>query len=211
MNQFMKHMKLTKRITALFLIMVLLLSLASGVVAEIAYTLSDVTNVLKYVAGWGDEYYRDSYDYNGDGKANLFDATCILKDIAGWSEENICLKKPSDELIKRIEADYTQHLVEKYGYDETDSKFSVIGYYGNYTDAVPIMFLEPEMGIHTTLVVANVMFYYSGSNQIQIWYKSDFLTIEEAYERGILSYNNLKRIAELHNHGGYVSYNPYYL
>lgn len=87
-----------KKLVALFLTMVLLLSLAVGVVAEedvifetdiiypdgVIWNLSKVTLVLKYIAGWDVELNIDNFDANFNDYLDLDDVTIMLRFIAGW-------------------------------------------------------------------------------------------------------------------------------
>ena len=195
-------MKFTKRITALFLTMVLLLSGVVGVAAaEAAYTLSDVTNVLKYTAGWGDEYYKLSYDYNCDGTVNIHDATCILKMLAGWNEDNIYLKKPTDEYIKNLEAQLTDYHTKKAGDNSYGITYDVhiVRYYGTYNGADVVFYYCDGMD-HIqwiwTDIVAGYEFTYSDGNSIKVWKDGEHYSLRQAYESGILTKANIKRIAD---------------
>ena len=50
--------------------------------------ISDVSRLLKYVAGWKNTYVDiNQLDVSGDGKTNLADAATLLKHIAGWDTE----------------------------------------------------------------------------------------------------------------------------
>ena len=49
-----------------------------------SYDLSEVSNALKYIAGWGAEYEIAKYDVDHDGTISLVDVTYMLKVIAGW-------------------------------------------------------------------------------------------------------------------------------
>ncbi len=53
--------------------------------------VSDVVNLLKYIANWGVEIKFVASDANPDGKINLSDVTAILKKIAGYGND-ICLE-----------------------------------------------------------------------------------------------------------------------
>ena len=201
-------MKITKRITALFLTAVLLFSIAGGVVAEGLYTLSDVTNVLKYTAGWGDEYYKLNYDYNSDGNVNLYDATCILKVVAGWEEDNICLKKPTDDYIKNLESQLSAYHTAQ---SKNGGTFTahIAQYFGTYNGADVVFYYCFGMGYEDALwteTVAGYKFYYSDGNSIKVWKDGEACSLGQAYAEGILTKTNLKRIAEINL--GRFTYDP---
>ena len=47
-------------------------------------SLSDVTEILKYIANWNIDICEDAIDLNWDNKYDLSDVTLLLKKIAGW-------------------------------------------------------------------------------------------------------------------------------
>lgn len=52
--------------------------------SDYSINLSDVTLILKHIAGWSTGMYTDNADVTGDGNINLADVSLILKYIAGW-------------------------------------------------------------------------------------------------------------------------------
>lgn len=189
-----------KKLVALFLTMVMLLSLAGGVAAEEGkYTLSDVTNVLKYVAGWGDKYRLDSYDYDGNGTVSLYDATCILKAIVGWDEDSICLKKPSDEYIKDLEAALSAYYTSENN-NGIDYDIRVVDYYGKYNGADVVLYCCYGMDYPFWVQredVAGYTFYSSDGKYIEVWKDGKTYSLSKAYEGGILDEEDLKKIYEI--------------
>ena len=183
-----------KKFVTLVLSLLMMLPLAGGVAAKDAasYNLSDVTNALKYVAGWGDGYYSEKYDSNADGKINTFDVTRMLKIIADWD----IVMPPPDGLLQQIENDFA----------ERGDRYPVKSYYGIFNDCVPIMFMMPEMGVYTIETVAGVDFHYGGSNKIRIWKDGEFFYIKEAYEQGILTKDQVAELADIHGKGNYIKY-----
>ena len=193
--------------------MVMLFSLAGGVMAKntsVNYTLSDVSNVLKYVAGWGDKYYSEKYDYNTDGKVSIFDAACLLKVIAGWDEDNICLKKPTDKYINQIEAELEAYHANQGGhYPGANYKVKVYSYYGTYNGFAAIYYDCGELAYTEavwTEYVAGYEFVYGDGNSIKFWKDGTLYTMKRAYEAGVLTKEQVGRIAELCQYGGYISY-----
>ena len=212
-ESFMKHLRPTNKIIALLLTMVMLFSLAGGVAAEstsVKYTLSDVSNVLKYVAGWGDKYYNEKYDYNTDSKVSIFDAACLLKAIAGWDEDNICVKNPTGDFIRQLEAELeTYHADQDGHYPGINYTVKIHRYYGTYNDAVVIYYAGGGIGYtcaETTDYVAGCKFHYADGNTIKVWKDGDLYVMKSAYEEGVLTKKQVERIAELHKYGGYISY-----
>lgn len=48
-------------------------------------SLSDVSAMLKHIAGWNNDICEDAFDLNWDRKNNLTDVAQLLKKIAGWN------------------------------------------------------------------------------------------------------------------------------
>lgn len=200
-----------KKFVTLVLSLLMMLPLASGVMAKdaVSYNLSDVTNALKYVAGWGDGYYNEKYDYNTDNKVSIFDAACMLKVIAGWDEDNICLKKPTDEFIRQIEAEISAWIADHVKHYEKSYDAEITHYYGTYNGAVAIIFESGAIQYsqaYTTDYVAGYEFGYGDGNTIVIWKDGKEYYMELAYKEGVLTKEQIKRIYELHEFGGYIKY-----
>lgn len=204
-----------KKLITLVLALLMMLPLASGVMAKDAasYNLSDVTNTLKYVAGWGDKYYNEKYDYNTDNKVSIFDAACMLKVIAGWDEDNICLKKPTAEFIRQIEAEievYHANRADPEGrYPGISYDVHVLKYYGTYNGAAVIYYTCAGLGYTQAYVTQNIAGYefsYPDGNTIEVWKDGNLYSMKRAYEEGILSKNDVAKIADYHKFGGYIKY-----
>ncbi|MBQ7826837.1 MAG: hypothetical protein IJ386_01065 [Clostridia bacterium] len=204
-----------KKFVTLVLSLLMMLPLAGGVAAKDAatYNLSDVTNALKYVAGWGDGYYSEKYDYNTDNKVSIFDAACMLKVIAGWDEDNICLKKPTDEFIRQIEVElevYHANRADPEGrYPGINYDVEVHRYYGTYNGAAVIYYEGGGMGYtqaYMTVSIAGYEFSYPDGHTIEVWKDGELYSMNRAYEKGILSKNDVAKIADYHRYGGYIKY-----
>jgi len=63
------------------------------------------------------------------------------------------------------------------------------------------MLALPAYTVIGTETVADIVFYYSDSNRIRVWYNGDFYSLQEAYEQTLLSYEDLQAIAEIKNSG----------
>ena len=114
------------------------------------------------------------------------------------------VEKPSDDLIKRIEDDFTAIIMkdDRYG-PESYGKDHVKYYYGMFNGCVPIMFDWSESGAIMEIQVAGSTFHYGGSNTIRIWKNGEFFHLEDAYEKGILNEEQIAIIAVIHNKGLY--------
>lgn len=191
-----------KKLISLVLSLILMMPLTGRVVADFAvsYSLSDITNILKYIAEWGDEYYRASYDYNGDVRINIYDVTCILKDIAGWNKENICLQRPSEELIQQINNDIIDYLVDNYGYPPEIIYSRMYEYHGTYNGAVVFMPLEGAGDAMRSEYIDGIEISYRDTNRLIVWKDGDFFHLSGAYNEGILTKDDVKEVANIQNH-----------
>jgi len=120
------------------------------------------------------------------------------------------VEKPSDKLIADIEKDYN----DLYGSDMTkDPKKENIQYvkryYGTYNGAVPCFFRGSKTYYLTWIVeqtIAGSDFFYSDGNVIEVWKDGKFYYLEEAYEQGILTKEQIAEIAYIHKKGLYYEF-----
>ena len=116
------------------------------------------------------------------------------------------LKAPSEELLRKIENDYSSYLKETSSYDpSSDGIYCVKNYYGVYNGCIPVMFAVPETGAYRDVSVADAVFHYSGSNSIIIWCDGGFFSLDEAYKSKKINCDHISIIANLHNTGSFIS------
>lgn len=109
---------------------------------------------------------------------------------------------PSARLLDRIERDYGRDYFGWYYASAIHGKIGIQdASYGTYNGCVPVMLALPAYTVIGTETVADIVFYYSDSNRIRVWHEGDFYSMQEAYDRGLLSYENLRAIAEIKNSG----------
>ena len=115
------------------------------------------------------------------------------------------VEKPSDDLIKRIENDYSAYLLSQNdGYNPNlDGIYPIEAYYGEIAGWVPIMFRQPQTGAIRKVELAGYTFWYQGGNSIQVWKNGEFFYLDEAYEKGFLTTEHIAIIAVIHNKGLY--------
>ena len=75
--------------------------------------------------------------------------------------------------------------------------------YGNYNGAVVVRMEKGAFAVITTIQVGGVDFIFSDSNIAIVWHDGQFFKLEEAYNNGLLTKNNLNAIAKKSmGHGG---------
>ena len=82
--------------------------------------------------------------------------------------------------------------------DEAFGWYGHCRYYGTYGNAV--VFME-EIGVHSPqeiLSVAGESFYWLDDFRIRVYHEGKIHTLEEAYEQGILTRWNVKKVAKIH-------------
>ena len=110
---------------------------------------------------------------------------------------------PNETLLARIENDYGKHLYGESYDPQTDGKVSVKSCYGIYNDCVPVMFSQIAFTVITDVQVEGINFHYRSSNTIKVWKDGTFYSIQEAYDQGFLTKEQIQTIADMHNNGQY--------
>ncbi len=111
------------------------------------------------------------------------------------------------DLLALIEADYLAYHVEQNGFDPTKNPpLTVSGFYGVFNGAVAVMmggFAHADVCLDG--VVADSVIHYGDSNTIQVWKAGVFYELDEAYEGGLLTKNDVELIALWHNHNTFLT------
>ena len=108
------------------------------------------------------------------------------------------------DLERQIRQDYLDVLHSSdipFERDKTIDDVSVVAYYGNYNGSVPVMmrvYGRGYIGVDRCRVIADIEFAVSG-NFITVWKDGQFYSLEEAYNLGFLTQEDLRDIADLHN------------
>ena len=107
----------------------------------------------------------------------------------------------NERLMNRIENDYASARFQAERFNPLfTGKWWVDYCYGVYGDCVPVMMegyiinqasREEEIG--------NIVIQYKNGNFITVWKNGKFYSLKEAYEKGFLSDEELKKIADIHN------------
>ena len=139
------------------------------------------------------------FNISGAGGAETKDITKL--------ENPVIPEYPSEDMIKRIEDDFAALHGKRR--DEEGNPYFIVRYYGEYDGAVPVKIEGMFSGqMETFYTVAGYGFYESSLNTIRVWKDGSFFTMQEAYDGGILTEEQVANIAWLHQYGKYacVSY-----
>lgn len=101
---------------------------------------------------------------------------------------------PFQRTIKQIEKDYKK---------KTGDSVQVMHYYGNFDGCIPVRFSYYSFDLYSEENIGGITFYYESTDRITVWKNGNFYSVEEAYNTGMLSYEQLKNIADIHNNGKY--------
>ena len=101
------------------------------------------------------------------------------------------------------ENDYGKHLYGESYDSETDGEVSIESCYGIYNGCVPVMFSQIAFTVITDVQVEGINFHYRSSNTIKVWKDGTFYSIQEAYDQGFLTKEQIQTIADMHNNGQY--------
>lgn len=110
----------------------------------------------------------------------------------------------TDELLAQIEKDYAKHRYDNGANPEIDGPWHIEYCYGIYNGCVPVMFSLPSCGVIWKDEIADSIILYRSSLSILVWNNGDFLSLNDAYEQGILSCEDVAKIAKIHNSDRYV-------
>ena len=106
------------------------------------------------------------------------------------------------ELGRQIRQDYLDELHSSgvwYLLDQTIDDVWITSYYGIYNGSVPLMITNRGAGYSgevKTIVVADIKFTFGG-NIMSVWKEGEFYSLEEAYNLGFLTQEDLRGIADL--------------
>ncbi len=99
------------------------------------------------------------------------------------------------EQIKELEAEWIR---ESYGYDATAADVTIENYYGTHNGGVVFMSESRFFGfskLPRNVRVAGVLFLYEDGNDIHMWKDGERYNLNQAYENGFLTVDDLKKIA----------------
>lgn len=109
----------------------------------------------------------------------------------------------TDELLDRIENDYAKYRYANGANPEIDGPWSIEYCYGIYNGCVAVMFSLPGTGLLRDVEIAGSVFRYRSSISIDVWNNGEFISVEDAYNRGLLTQEDIAQIADVHNNKRY--------
>jgi hypothetical protein len=101
------------------------------------------------------------------------------------------LKPLSKETVDRINTIGVEKMYQSWNWD------GIKGYYGSYDDLVVMFWLGP-MCVESGIQVADFYFTHSTSYEIFVFTEDDMLDLRQAYEKGLLSYEQICLIYSYH-------------
>jgi len=96
------------------------------------------------------------------------------------------------ELDAAVEAQIRQDLYKQYG-----RPFGGMVYYGTFNGAV-VLFSEGDTPTEMTMFVAGVLFVNQSGFTISVWYRNEFLSLDEAFRQKILTRREIRTIRDTH-------------
>jgi len=108
---------------------------------------------------------------------------------------------PAEGVLDQIAKDYYYHSLESHkGDPNTLGKFYVYKYYGTYDGAAPVIMQGTNIDYATEIceeTVAGYTFIYPCYNLITVWKDGEFYSLQEAYDLGILTEEQIGQIANV--------------
>ena len=108
---------------------------------------------------------------------------------------------PNETLLARIENDYGKYLEKTYG--KSNKYPPVVLCYGIYNGCVPVMFSQMSLDVMTDIEVVGIIFHYGSTNEIKVWKDGNFYSVQEAYDQGLLTREQVQTLADVHNNKEY--------
>ena len=97
---------------------------------------------------------------------------------------------------ERIRNDYLLYLRAQGETEATLDDVKILKNYGNYNGAVVVRMERGAFEVITTIQVGGVDFTFSNTNTAIVWHDGQFSELEEAYDNGLLTKDNLIAIAK---------------
>lgn len=133
----------------------------------------------------------------------VFSATsCIGKNGVEVASSEYKLEMPSESLQKRLKKEYL--LFHKYNIFDP-RKIRLQYWYGSFGNVHFVMIddaIYPDW--HWSDEVAGHVFHYSYGNHITVWVNGQFLRLDEAYDKGLITEEMIEKIAEINNSNEYL-------
>ena len=116
------------------------------------------------------------------------------------------IAQPSERFIEQIKEDF----LGVYDFDN-GAEAHISEYYGVYNgNCVPLVInVYPSASIQMLIeceIAGETFIFGDGSETIDVWVNGEFFTLEEAYEKGYLTAEQIADIAEIRRSGEYLSF-----
>ena len=115
-----------------------------------------------------------------------------------------------DELRQKIEALHaTEDVYNKFhGWITPYSSSGSVRYYGTYGDVV-VLFTSGNIDVFTRIYIAESVFEHSSGCRLYVYYDGTFIDLSKAYEQGLISAENVAKVAEIHEQFDVWSHSRY--
>jgi len=106
----------------------------------------------------------------------------------------------SAEMEMKIKQDYLDFRTKVYHPDATVDDVTIDTYYGTYGSCVAVMMTDAfsdytdAIPIETYETIGGIWIIYNSSNEILIWEDGSFHRLQEAFDSGLLTRDNLREI-----------------
>ncbi|MBO4770239.1 MAG: hypothetical protein J5563_05595 [Clostridia bacterium] len=149
----------------------------------------------------------DTENTDTDLEPVIYDPKSIeTKDVSTLENVNIP-DNPSKELLEQIAGDFAACWNKKHNSSHSADEFYVKRYYGEYNGAVPVKVGGPFFSTMAVelYVVAGYGVWNNDGNKIWVWKDGNFYLLNDAFENGILTEEDIANIAWLSYYGKYVN------
>lgn len=119
--------------------------------------------------------------------------------IATAKQEIDEVSQMEEEIDLQIRRDYLRDLHARGKTNFTLDDVNILRNYGIYGKSIVVKMNRGAYLMLTTLIVAEVTFYFEDSNTALVWRDRHFFELEEAYNLGLLSKADLIIIANIQN------------
>ena len=122
----------------------------------------------------------------------------LLSSLAARGQSIEDMDYPDEKLLARIEKDYRNELINERGYSKEEVElYGIEKCYGIYNGCVALTLERSfHVDIEHTEIVAGFEFTYPDSNSMCIWNDGKFYSMQEAYNNGVLKYDDIVEIYE---------------
>lgn len=177
---------------------------------------NDIMDILRHAAKTDELSYERQWqlDFDRDGDITTADALIAMRGVAGLSEPSIIppipesLEPLSEEIELKIKTDWLKPF-ESVNLADAWIKF----YFGAYNDSIALMISDAFTAYAYSMwseEVAGIWFVYRDGQPVYVWNDGEFYRLSLAYDKGLLTEQDLLNIQFYHSAEGIYSYDRDY-